>query len=60
MVKNYFTLDENFEEIIKDALKDKEIISITPITTGWTNIVFETSTNTRKLFFPFSKRRILV
>lgn len=55
-IKSYFTTEENFEEIIKNTLKNKEIIQIKPITTGWTNIVFEVTTNRRKLLFSISKR----
>lgn len=51
MIKNYFSLDEDFETIIKNALKDKTIMAINNISTGWTNIVFEVSTNSRKLLF---------
>ena len=51
MEKNYFSLDENFPEIIRNSLSDKEIKNIKSISTGWTNIVFEVSTNDRKLFF---------
>ncbi len=56
MKKSYFEIDENFEEIIENALPNEKIISINNITTGWTNIVYEVETNLRKLFFPFSKR----
>lgn len=55
-IKSYFTTEENFDEIIKNTLKNKEIIQIKPITTGWTNIVFEVTTNRRKLLFSISKR----
>ena len=51
MIKDYFSLDEDFSKIIKNALHDKEILRINPISTGWTNIVFEVITNCRKLFF---------
>ena len=51
MVKNYFSLDEDFTKIIIKSLQNKEIIKIKPISTGWTNIVFEVTTNLRKLFF---------
>ena len=51
MVKDYFLLDEDFSKIIKNALYNKEIFNINPISTGWTNIVFEAVTNCRKLFF---------
>lgn len=51
MAKDYFSLDEDFSKIIKNALQDKKIIEIKPISTGWTNIVFEAVTDLRKLFF---------
>lgn len=56
MKKSYFELDEDFETIIKNALPKEEIISTNNITTGWTNIVYEVETGSRKLFFSFSKR----
>ena len=55
MKKNYFTLDEDFEKIIKEALPNKAINSITSITTGWTNIVFEVYTNYGNFFFRFPR-----
>lgn len=54
MIKDYFSLDENFSEIIKRSLPDDKIINIKPISTGWTNIVFEVHTDCRKLFFQIS------
>lgn len=51
MIKNYFSLDEDFETIIKNAIPNEKIISINNISTGWTNIVFEVSTNSRELLF---------
>jgi len=51
MIKNYFSLNEDFENIIRNSLKEQEIISINQISTGWTNIVFEVCTNSRKLLF---------
>lgn len=51
MVKKYFTVDENFETIIKNSLKNVEIISINQVSTGWTNIVFEVYTSSRRLLF---------
>ena len=51
MVKNYFSLDEDFTKIIIKSLPNKDIIKIKPISTGWTNIVFEVTTSSRKLFF---------
>ena len=55
MMKNYFTLDEDFETIIKNALPNKSITSIRSVTTGWTNIVFEVSTNAGNFFFRFPR-----
>lgn len=55
MTKNYFTLDEDFEKIIKNALPDKTINSIVSVTTGWTNIVFEVCTNDGDFFFRFPR-----
>ena len=55
MIKNYFSLDENFEGIIKNTLKNKEITSINKISTGWTNIVFEVATNEGNFFFRFPR-----
>ena len=51
MIKNYFSLDDNFNDIIEKSLPDKNILNIKPIYTGWTNIVFEVATNSRELFF---------
>lgn len=56
MIKNYFSLDDNFNDIIEKSLPDKNILNIKPISTGWTNIVFEVATNSRELFFQISKR----
>lgn len=55
MIKNYFSLDEDFEKIIKTSLQDKKITSINPISTGWTNIVFEVETNDGNYFFRFPR-----
>lgn len=55
MTKNYFTLDEDFETIIKNVLPDKTINSIVSVTTGWTNIVFEVCTNDGDFFFRFPR-----
>ena len=51
MEKTYFSLDEDFEKMIKQVLKEYDILRIKNISTGWTNIVFEVYTNFRKLFF---------
>lgn len=55
MLKDYFSLDEDFSRIIKNSLSDKEIINIKPISTGWTNIVFEVSTTAGNYFFRFPR-----
>lgn len=55
-MKTYFELNENFEEIIKRALVGKEVLEINPISTGWTNMVFEVSTNEGNYFFRFPRR----
>ena len=55
MEKNYFTLDEDFEEIIKNSLPDKQILSTKQITTGWTNIVYEVKTTDGNFFFRFPR-----
>lgn len=54
MIKDFFSLDENFSNIIKNSMPDKKILNINPISTGWTNIVFEVSTDCRKLLFQVS------
>lgn len=54
-MKNYFTLDEDFEKIIKNALPNVTITSILSITTGWTNIVYEVCTNEGNYFFRFPR-----
>lgn len=55
MNKNYFSLDEDFEKIITNSLKDKKINSLNLISTGWTNIVFEVSTDCGNFFFRFPR-----
>ena len=55
MDKNYFTLDENFEKIIKNSLHGMDISKINPISTGWTNIVFEVITDCGNYFFRFPR-----
>lgn len=51
MQKDYFSLDEDFENIIKNVLSNHKITKLTNISTGWTNIVYEVNTNLRELFF---------
>lgn len=55
MAKNYFSLNEDFEKIIKNVLKDVKINEINQISTGWTNIVFEVSTENGNFFFRFPR-----
>ena len=55
MEKKYFSLDENFEEIIKNALKEHEIKEMHQISTGWTNIVYEVETNDGNYFLRFPR-----
>jgi len=55
MEKNYFSLDEDFDTIIKKVLLDKKIVAINQISTGWTNIVFEVETNDGNYFFRFPR-----
>ena len=44
-----------FENIIKNTLNDKQIISIKQNPTGWTNIVYEVETNEGNFFFRFPR-----
>lgn len=55
MTKNYFSLDENFDEIIKNSLKDRKILHTEQISTGWTNIVYEVQTDNGSFFFRFPR-----
>ena len=55
MIKNYFSLDEDFNTIIKNTLKSKKINSLAQISTGWTNIVYEVETDTGNYFFRFPR-----
>lgn len=55
MSKKYFELDEDYEKIIKNTLKDKKINEFNQISTGWTNIVYEVSTNEGNFFFRFPR-----
>lgn len=51
----YFKIDEDFETIIKECLKGKQINDMKLITTGWTNIVYEVETNDGNYFFRFPR-----
>ena len=59
MSKEFFTVDENYNEIIENALKEEfdniEIKHIDFIPTGWTNIVYEVETNKGNFFFRFPR-----
>lgn len=55
MAKNYFSLDEDFETIIKNALPNKNLTSIKPISTGWTNMVFEICADNENYFLRFPR-----
>lgn len=55
MVGKYFSLDEDFNNIIENSLKDKKINKVNFISTGWTNIVYEVNTNEGNYFFRFPR-----
>ena len=55
MSKKYFKLNDDFENIIKNTLKDKNIKEFKQISTGWTNIVYEVSTDEGNFFFRFPR-----
>lgn len=54
-MQQFFSLDENFNKIIETSMEGKTINSIAPITTGWTNIVYEVNTNEGNYFFRFPR-----
>ena len=53
MKKTYFEIDEDFNKIIQQRLKDIKNIKLIP--TGWTNIVFEVETAKNNYFFRFPR-----
>lgn len=55
MNKKYFELNEDYEKIIKNTLKDHKINDFKQISTGWTNIVYEVSTDKGSFFFRFPR-----
>lgn len=55
MIKKYFSLDENFDKMIENALQGKKINCVKPISTGWTNIVYEVNTEDGNYFFRFPR-----
>ena len=58
-MKPFFELGEDFESIIRNTLSKKEgivdIVKISPITTGWTNIVYRVETTKHNYFFRFPR-----
>ena len=58
-MQNYFLINEDFNFIINQTLKEhtevKQIKMLTPISTGWTNIVFKVSTDLGNYFFRFPR-----
>lgn len=55
MKDKYFRLSDNFKAIIHNVIPDKIIKRMTLIPTGWTNIVYEVSTNDGNYFFRFPR-----
>ena len=55
MEDTFFKIEDNFEKIIKNALKNRTIKSLNQITTGWTNIVYEVETDDGNYFFRFPR-----
>ena len=55
MNKNFFELNEDYEKIIKNALNGKKINTLNQISTGWTNIVYEVSTDDGDFFLRFPR-----
>ena len=55
MKNNFFKINDNFEKIIINTLKNKKIKNINQISTGWTNIVFEVETDDKNYFFRFPR-----
>ena len=55
MNNTYFELTDDFENIIKNTLKNKQIIDLKQIPTGWTNIVYEVETADGNFFFRFPR-----
>ncbi len=55
MEDTFFKIEDNFEKIIKNALKNRTIKTLNQITTGWTNIVYEVETDDGNYFFRFPR-----
>lgn len=58
-MQEYFLIDEDFNKIIKHTLTTKtnakQIIKLSPISTGWTNIVYKVETEIGNYFFRFPR-----
>lgn len=55
MKETFFKPDENFSEIIRKTLHPMKVKSVKQVITGWTNIVFEATTNETTYFFRFPR-----
>ncbi len=58
MIEESFRLDDDFNKIISDTLKDEgidKVNKIETISTGWTNMVFEAYTDKGNYFFRFPR-----
>ena len=55
MIKEFFEPEENFSNMIEQALPGQKIENLNLITTGWTNIVYEAETQTGDYFFRFPR-----
>jgi len=58
MIEESFRLDDDFNKIINDTLKDEgidKVDKIETISTGWTNMVFEAYTDKGNYFFRFPR-----
>lgn len=58
MIEESFKLDDDFNKIIRDTLKDEgidKVDKIETISTGWTNMVFEAYTDKGNYFFRFPR-----
>lgn len=59
MVNKFFIIDENFKNIIDKSLRENmgvtSILSIKPIYTGWTNIVYRVEANNGNYYLRFPR-----
>lgn len=53
-MNNYFTMNDDFEDIIKNTL-NKDDVDLKLVSTGWTNIVYEVNTDNKNYFFRFPR-----